>query len=68
MWLRGGSSVVALLAWDACAAAPVPRDAGSDEETGRGLAIINQLSAQWGYYHPAEIGGKVTWAVIDRPW
>ena len=67
VWLRGGPSVIALLAWDASVAAPVPRDAGDDEESGRGLAIIDQLSAEWGYYYPAGIGGKVTWAVIDRP-
>ena len=67
VWLRGGPAAVAVLAWDASVAVPVPRDAGDDEESGRGLAIIDELSAEWGYYYPAGTGGKVTWAVIDRP-
>jgi hypothetical protein len=65
LWVRGGLAVVALLVWDAIVAAPVPRAAGNDDETGRGLAIVAELSARWGFYHPAHAGGKVTWAVID---
>jgi hypothetical protein len=67
LWLRGGPCVLAILAWDATAAAPVPRDAGDDDEGGRGLAIIDALSAQWGFYYPAKFDGKVTWAIIDTP-
>jgi hypothetical protein len=67
LWLCGGPSVVALLAWDATASAPVPRDAGPDDENGRGLAIVAGLSASWGFYYPASLGGKVTWAIIDSP-
>ena len=67
VWLCGGPSVVAFLAWDASVTPPEQRHAGPDDESGRGLAIIEQLSADWGYYYPAGIGGKVTWAVIDRP-
>jgi hypothetical protein len=65
LWMRGGLSVVALLVWDAAVAAPVPRAAPDDDESGRGLVIVAELSAQWGYYHPAHMGGKVTWALID---
>ena len=65
LWVRGGPSVVALLVWDATVAAPVPRAAGDDDESGRGLAIVATVSADWGFYHPAQSGGKVTWAVID---
>jgi hypothetical protein len=67
LWLRGGPSVVAVLAWDATVIAPMPRDAEDDDESGRGLAIVAALSAQWGYYYPARLCGKVTWAVIDTP-
>lgn len=66
--LRGGPSAVALLIWDAITAAPVPRDAGDDDESGRGLGIVESLSKEWGYYFPAEFGGKVTWSIIDAPW
>jgi anti-sigma regulatory factor (Ser/Thr protein kinase) len=67
LWLRGGPSVLAIAAWDAAIAAPVPRDAGDGDESGRGVAIIDALSAQWGFYYPAQFGGKVTWAVINTP-
>ncbi len=67
LWLRAGPSEMAVLAWDATVTAPVPRDAGDEDESGRGLAIVAALSAQWGYYHPARSRGKATWAVIDTP-
>jgi hypothetical protein len=67
LWLRGGPSVLLVSAWDAIAEPPVPRDAGDDDENGRGLAIVTSLSARWGFYFPADYGGKVTWAAIDTP-
>jgi hypothetical protein len=67
VWLCGGPSVVAVLTWDASILAPVVRDAGDDDESGRGLAIVAALSAAWGFYYPAEFRGKVTWAIIDCP-
>jgi hypothetical protein len=67
VWLCGGPSVVAVLAWDASVLAPVPREAVEDDESGRGLAIVAALSAGWGFYYPAEFCGKVTWAIITSP-
>jgi hypothetical protein len=67
LWLHGGPCVLVVLAWDAIVAAPEPRDAEDDDESGRGLAIIDALSARWGFYYPAEFAGKVTWAIIDTP-
>ena len=65
VWVRGGPSVVALLVWDATVTAPEPRAAQNDDEAGRGLVIVAELSTRWGFYHPSQLGGKVTWAVID---
>ena len=67
LWLRGGPPGVAILVWDPIAAGPVPRVAGDDDESGRGLAIVAELSAACGFYHAADPGGKVTWAVITTP-
>jgi len=67
LWLCGGPSAIALLTWDASVVAPVVREAGEDDESGRGLAIVGALSAGWGFYYPAEFRGKIIWAVIDRP-
>lgn len=68
LWLRGGAGVLAILAWDAILTAPVPREAAAEDESGRGLAIVAALSADCGFYHPRQrCGGKVTWALIERP-
>jgi hypothetical protein len=67
LWLRGGPPGVAILVWDAIAAAPVPRAAGAGDESGRGLAIVAELSTACGFYHASDPGGKVTWAIITDP-
>jgi hypothetical protein len=67
LWLRGGPPGAAVLVWDAIAAAPAPRTAGEDDESGRGLGIVAALSAACGYYRAAEPAGKVTWAIITAP-
>lgn len=56
-------AVAAVLAARQCAVA------GTDAESGRGLMIVNALSADWGCYAcpAAAIGGKVTWAIITTP-
>lgn len=70
VWILGDASRVNLLVWDALPGAPQPRAAGPDEESGRGLFLVQELSAAWGSYlppeayHPAYAGGKVTWAMI----
>jgi anti-sigma regulatory factor (Ser/Thr protein kinase) len=73
MWMLSDGASVLFLAWDATMPAPVRRDAAPDAEHGRGLAIVEALSARWGWYHPdanpgddQRPGGKVTWALI-RP-
>jgi hypothetical protein len=71
LWLRGGPPGIAILAWDPIAAAPVPRTATEDDENGRGLGIIAELSAACGYYPAAlpdgQPSGKVTWSLITTP-
>jgi hypothetical protein len=73
LWLRGGPPGIAILVWDAIAAPPVPRAAGADDESGRGLAIVATLSAACGCYPAASPdgggnpSGKVTWSVITTP-
>ena len=52
--------------WDRDPAAPVRRYAASDEEGGRGLAIVTALCKQW-HYCPSSRGGKVVWAELTLP-
>jgi anti-sigma regulatory factor (Ser/Thr protein kinase) len=67
LWMLGDGTSALFLIWDATIPAPVPAQPAPEAEHGRGLTIVSALSAQWGYYHPAEQpGGKVVWALL-RP-
>ena len=48
---------------DAAAGRPVVREAGPDEEHGRGVLLVQELSSAWGVL--AEPPGKQVWASID---
>jgi two-component sensor histidine kinase len=68
LWMLGDTRSVLLLVWDATMPAPVLAVPAPGDENGRGLALVNHLSEQWGYYHPAEQSrGKVVWAVLRVP-
>ncbi|MFC8716771.1 ATP-binding protein [Kitasatospora sp. NPDC057198] len=49
---------------DAGAGRPVVRGAGADEERGRGLWLVEQLSSHWGCGPRPHGVGKAVWAVI----
>jgi hypothetical protein len=69
LWLVSDGASVLVRVWDAVPRPPEHREAALDDESGRGLAIVAALSAQWGHhYPPPETGGKVTWAHITSPW
>jgi hypothetical protein len=68
LWLLADPASVLVAAWDAAPGIPHCLQADEDDESGRGLAIVDTLSAQWGSYRcAAPHGGKVTWALIDTP-
>jgi hypothetical protein len=51
--------------WDIGPGQPRPATPGDDAETGRGLAIIDTLTARnWGWWPTPESGGKVVWATL----
>jgi len=46
--------------------APAPRHASEDDESGRGLMLVEAISDQCGWYRPADgTPGKVVWAIIQ---
>lgn len=59
--LSDGAQAV-ILVWDASPQPPVPAHPGDDAETGRGLLLVEAVSARWGWYFPPDMGGKVVWA------
>jgi hypothetical protein len=59
---------LAVLVRDDDPSAPVAAQPGADDESGRGLLIVEHVSDRCGWY-PLEGArpAKVTWAVISRP-
>jgi len=57
---------LAVLVRDYCAGSPQPRDAGTYDEDGRGLLLVEALSSRTGWYPAGDgIPGKVVWAVAS---
>jgi hypothetical protein len=50
--------------WDHSRDVPKLIDAGPQEISGRGLQLVDQLAAAWGFRWPVT-GGKVVWARLD---
>jgi anti-sigma regulatory factor (Ser/Thr protein kinase) len=62
--LRCGREAVVVEVWDGSVRAPVRgAEAGAQDESGRGLALVEALAVRWGWAaHPG--GGKTTWALV----
>ncbi|MCQ8192705.1 ATP-binding protein, partial [Streptomyces rugosispiralis] len=45
---RPAPDVVRIAVVDKCRTLPVPRTAGSDDERGRGLAVVEECAWRWG--------------------
>lgn len=43
---------------------PIPKEASEDGESGRGLQLVDELSAAWGYAYPHPSVGKAVWAKV----
>jgi anti-sigma regulatory factor (Ser/Thr protein kinase) len=61
--LRVTGSVAVVEVWDSSPRPPRVEDADPDDEGGRGLFLVERLTARWGYRLP-EAGGKVVWAEL----
>jgi anti-sigma regulatory factor (Ser/Thr protein kinase) len=59
--LAEGHGVV-IEVWDANPRPPAPRQATPDEESGRGLMLVDALCEQWGSETVPGWSGKVVWA------
>jgi len=62
LWLASDLDAILVQVWDSSAEMPALRDAGPDDERGRGLALVASLCRAWGMYRRS--GGKVVWVVI----
>jgi hypothetical protein len=53
VWVVSDRAQVVIFVWDASPLPPVPAAADSDAENGRGLLIVQAVSAQWGVGLPS---------------
>ncbi len=63
LWLVSDKSSLVIHVWDGNDEMPVRRNAGIDEESGRGLMLVESLSSDWGAYRKTT--GKTVWVKID---
>jgi hypothetical protein len=62
LWLATDHASVLAAVWDASSRPPRRRELGLEAESGRGLLLIDALSAAWGSFAPDGRPGKVVWA------
>ncbi len=67
LWLARDGHNVMIQVWDGDNQRPIRKDAQLDEESGRGLLLVEYMSAAWGCFTPERSSGKVVWAVIVTP-
>jgi anti-sigma regulatory factor (Ser/Thr protein kinase) len=60
--VRGGTLLI-IEVRDCNPEPPIQKDVTSDNESGRGLMIVDALSERWGYYHPTH-RSKAVWAEL----
>jgi anti-sigma regulatory factor (Ser/Thr protein kinase) len=63
VWLVSDEQHVLVVVWDASPLPPVRIDADGEAEKGRGLMLVEAISARWGWDLPQRIGGKAVWAL-----
>lgn len=53
--------------WDSVPTPPRLKAPTPDDDSGRGLLLVEALSKHWGYYVPQHGSGKVVWAEVAIP-
>jgi anti-sigma regulatory factor (Ser/Thr protein kinase) len=66
LWLATDRREVLIQVWDGNDEIPARQDRGPEAASGRGLLVVERLSAQWGTYTPEGWSGKVVWAIVGE--
>lgn len=65
-WLTSDRESVLIQVWDSDHRQPVQQDEQLDAEAGRGLLLVDTLSARWGCSAPDGQAGKIVWALCAQ--
>jgi anti-sigma regulatory factor (Ser/Thr protein kinase) len=63
LWLLADQARLLILVWDASPLPPVRMSSSADAENGRGLLLVETISARWGWHFLPDKGGKVVWTL-----
>jgi len=63
LWLVAMDDGVLVMVWDASPSRPQRQSPEPEAEGGRGLLLVDALSASWGSFELADEPGKVVWAL-----
>jgi hypothetical protein len=64
LWLSSDKERVLVQVWDGDHHKPERQAAALDDESGRGLLLVETLSVEWGSYVLEGATGKVIWALV----
>jgi anti-sigma regulatory factor (Ser/Thr protein kinase) len=64
IWLCSDGQSVLVQVWDGNDRMPERNDVDLEAVGGRGLLLVEALSAEWGTYTPERSTGKVVWALV----
>ena len=62
LWLASDLECALIRVWDSSDQPPILKYAGPDDDSGRGLMLVNSVASEWGTYKCTN--GKVVWAII----
>lgn len=63
LWVAECGLIVAV--YDQTRCPPVQQEVSLESESGRGLALVDALSARWGFTYPSSDSGKWVYAVLS---
>jgi anti-sigma regulatory factor (Ser/Thr protein kinase) len=66
LWLSSNRSRLLIQVQDTNPHPPARTSAGNDDETGRGLRIVDAISTKWGWHAKEDHSGKTVWALIEN--
>lgn len=66
LWLRSDRQSVLVQVWDGNDQRPERREVDQEAIGGRGLLLVEALTAEWGTYAPERSSGKVVWALVTK--